>query len=199
MGQFMPPQAAADADRLAALDAYGILGTGPGAEFDGIVLLARTLCAAPTALISFVADDCQWFKARSGFGPTHTPLSQSVCAHALRQSSLLIIPDMTADPRTSRNTLVTGQEGLRFYAGAPLRTSDGYALGTLCILDTVPRPDGLTQEQAEGLRLLALQVMALLELRREMTAAKAEVVSLREKLAGSFPAFLSSRIADRNS
>lgn len=106
---------------------------------------------------------------------------------------------MTADPRTSRNTLVTGPEGLRFYAGAPLRTTDGYALGTLCVIDTVPRLNGLSHEQAEGLRLLALQVMALLELRREMTAAKAEVESLRGKLAGSFSASPSSWIADRNS
>lgn len=176
--RFVPPHPVSDADRLAALDAYGILGTAPERTFDGIVLLARQLCAAPAALISFVAEDHQWFKARSGFGPGQTPLSQSVCAHALQQADLLVIPDLTADPRTRDNGLVTGKPHLRFYAGAPLRTPEGLTLGTLCVLDTFPRPNGLPQEQAEGLHALAAQVMAQLELRRELAAAKAEIARL---------------------
>ncbi len=100
------------------------------------MLLARQICAAPAALISFVAEDHQWFKARAGFAPGQTPLSQSVCAHALHQADLLVIPDLTADPRTRDNGLVTGRPHLRFYAGAPLRTPEGLTLGTLCVLDT---------------------------------------------------------------
>jgi GAF domain-containing protein len=96
----------------------------------------------------------------------------------LHQADLLVIPDLTVDPRTRDNGLVTGRPHLRFYAGAPLRTPEGLTLGTLCVLDTFPRPNGLPQEQAEGLHALAAQVMAQLELRRELAAAKAEIARL---------------------
>lgn len=183
--RFAPPHPVADPDRLAALDACGILDTAPEPGFDGVVLLARMLCGAPTALVSLVAEDRQWFKARSGFGPMQTPLSQSVCAHALGQAGMLVIPDLTADPRTRDNSLVTGKPNLRFYAGAPLRTSDGHALGTLCVLDIRPRPNGLSHEQAEGLQALAAQVMAHLDLRRALRAAEAEIVALQARLAAA--------------
>ena len=173
------PEAVADAARLAALHGHDVLDTAAEPEFDGIVLLARTLCAAPTALLSLVAEERQWFKARSGFGPTQTPLSQSVCAHALAQPGLLVIPDLRADPRTRGNTLVTDKPGVRFYAGAPLRTGGGHALGTLCVLDTVPRPEGLSPEQAEGLHVLATLAMALLEQRRELSWLRSALPSTR--------------------
>ena len=185
MDRFPPQHPVADPDRLAALDACGILDTTPEPGFDGVVLLARMLCAAPAALVSFVSEDRQWFKARSGFGPTQTPLSQSVCAHALQQPGLLIIPDLTADSRTRDNTLVTGKPNLRFYAGAPLRMADGFALGSLCVLDTRPRPDGLSLEQAEGLQALAAQVVTQLELRRALTAAQAEISALKASMAAA--------------
>ena len=157
-----------DPIRLAALDAYAILDTPPEKGFDDIVLLARMLCAAPVALVSLVARDRQWFKARSGFEPHQTDLDASVCAHGLGRSDLLVIPDLTQDPRTRDNPLVTGEPGIRFYAGAPLHTPEGLSLGSLCVIDTVPRSDGLTPEQAEGLRALAGQVMVQLELRRAL-------------------------------
>ncbi len=109
-----------DLARLAALDAYNILDTPSEAGFDDIVSLARLLCDVPVALISFVTTDRQWFKAREGFDACETPLAQSICAHAIAQGSLLIIPDLTQDPRTRENTLVTEQPAIRFYAGAPL-------------------------------------------------------------------------------
>ena len=155
-----------EVERIQALDAYGILDTSAEAGFDDIVLVAKALCRTPVSLVSLVDRNRQWFKARVGFEPTETPLSQSVCAHALRQDDILIIPDLSVDARTRENTLVTGEPYLRFYAGALLQTKEGAKLGTLCVIDTRPRPEGLTLEQAEGLRALARQVMAQMELRR---------------------------------
>ena len=164
------PPAVQDAARLQALDDFAILDTPAEPGFDGIVQLACQLCDVSVALVSVVASDRQWFKARVGFPPCATDLNSSVCAHALAQpDNLLIIPDLTIDPRTADNPLVTGPPFIRFYAGAPLRTSSGMALGSLCVIDTVPRPGGLTDAQATGLRLLAEQVMSLMELRRAVT------------------------------
>ncbi|MCJ2018348.1 GAF domain-containing protein [Methylobacterium sp. E-065] len=161
-----PPDA--DGDRTALLARYRILDSGPEAVFDGVVMLARTLCAAPVALISFVDSNRQWFKARSGFNHCQTDLRSSVCSHAIRQRTPLVIPDLTRDERTRRNPLVTGEPHIRFYAGAPLLTPEGEALGSLCVIDEVPRPEGLSPEQSEGLQALAAQVMAQLELRRAL-------------------------------
>ncbi|MCJ2012643.1 PAS domain S-box protein [Methylobacterium sp. J-076] len=165
-----PEEAARDPGRLAALDGYGILDTQAERGFDDIVLLASRICGTSVALVSLVAADRQWFKARVGFAPCQTSLSQSICAHALARPGLLVIPDLTADPRTRGNTLVTGEPHLRFYAGARLETPEGVALGTLCVIDREPRPGGLTPEQGEALEALARQVMAQMELRRSMAA-----------------------------
>ncbi|SEH22253.1 GAF domain-containing protein [Rhizobium sp. NFR12] len=153
-------------DRLEALEAYDIMDSPSEPEFDGIVQIATALCKAPVALISLVDAERQWFKARVGFSPSETPLSQSVCRHALASSDLLIIPDLKDDPRTCYNTLVTGEPFIRFYAGAPLITPDNITIGSLCVIDSVPRPHGLDNEQREGLRALAGQVIALFEARR---------------------------------
>ncbi|WP_409565159.1 PAS domain S-box protein [Methylobacterium sp. J-078] len=128
------------------------------------------MCDTSVALVSFVAGDRQWFKARVGFDPCETPLDQSVCAHALRRPGLLVIPDLREDERTRGNALVNGSPYIRFYAGARLETPDGQALGTLCVIDGTPRPEGLSPAQAEGLERLARQVMAQMELRRISTA-----------------------------
>jgi two-component sensor histidine kinase len=154
-----------DPSRLAALTAYGILDTEPEKGFDDLALLARTLCGTPIALVSLVAGDRQWFKARVGFPAAGTDLGSSICAHALSEPDLLVIPDLSGDPRTAANPLVTGAPRLRFYAGAPLRTPDGKALGTLCVIDVAPRPAGLSLDQAESLRALAGQVMGQMEQR----------------------------------
>lgn len=155
-----------DPARLAALDGTGILDTASEPGFEGIVRLTARLCAVPVALVSFVAAERQWFKARVGFPPCETDLNASVCKFVLSEPDLLVIPDLTADPRTAGNPLVTGEPHIRFYAGAPLRTPEGLVLGSLCAIDTVPRLQGLTAEQADDLRTLADQVMAQMALRR---------------------------------
>lgn len=151
-------------DRICSLERTGILDTAPEPEFDSLVTVARALCETPVALISLVHRDRQWFKARLGFEPHETPINQSVCVHALSVDDLLVIPDLTLDPRTRHNTLVTEAPHIRFYAGAPLIASDGAVLGSLCVIDTVPRA-GLTEAQAVGLRALAGQVIIQIEAR----------------------------------
>ena len=164
-----------DPSRLATLLSYRVLDTAPEPQFDDIVQLARTICSTPVALVSLIAADRQWFKARAGVGDlTGTPLDQSVCVHALQEPEILVIPDLTLDPRTRANTLVTGGPQIRFYAGAVLRTPEGQALGALCVIDTQPRPQGLTDEQRAGLLALGRQTMMLLDYRRAISAREAE-------------------------
>lgn len=153
-------------DRLEALEAYDILNSPAEPEFDGIVQIATALCKTPVALISLVEEQRQWFKARVGFEPCETPISQSVCRHALSSPELLVIPDLTLDALTRDNTLVTGEPFIRFYAGAPLITPDGIPIGSLCVIDSEPRAEGLDHGQREGLKALAGQVIALFEARR---------------------------------
>ncbi|WP_375455434.1 PAS domain S-box protein [uncultured Methylobacterium sp.] len=167
------PAEVAEVRRLAALAAYGILDTPPEQGFDDIVDLAALICATPVALVSLVDGDRQWFKARAGFEPCQTPLDRSVCVHALAQPGLLVIPDLTLDPRTRANPQVTGAPHLRFYAGAPLEAPEGSRLGTLCVIDHAPRPAGLTGAQASALTKLAGQVMSLMELRRAVASRDA--------------------------
>ncbi|MGF3022006.1 PAS domain S-box protein [Methylobacterium aquaticum] len=162
-----PPIAVCDPDRLAALDSYAILDTLPEQGFDDVVRLASRVCDTPVALVSLVAGSRQWFKARTGFPFPQTDLSRSVCAHALTHpGALFVIPDLSEDPRTRDNPLVTASPGIRFYAGAPLRTPGGQVLGTLCVIDYVPRPEGLTAAEAGDLVALARQVMGQFALRR---------------------------------
>lgn len=176
----MLPHSDNEAARLATLNSYGILDTPAEQGFDDIVLLASQICQTPVALVSLVAGDRQWFKARVGFHSCETPLSQSVCAHTLRQPGLLVIPDLTTDPRTCANTLVTEPPHIRFYAGARLEAPSRTSLGALCVIDTEPRLEGLTTIQANALEALARQVMAQLELRRVIAAEKA-TSALREQ------------------
>jgi two-component sensor histidine kinase len=166
VGREQALHAADERVRLAALDSYAVLDTPAEQGFDDIVLLASRICQTPVALVSLVTDERQWFKAKVGFDGCQTPLAQSVCIHALRQPGLLVIPDLMQDPRTKANTLVTGAPHIRFYAGARLETPDGVALGTLCVIDVVTRPEGLSAEQASSLEALARQVMTQMELRR---------------------------------
>jgi PAS domain S-box-containing protein len=181
-----------DPARLAALDAYAILDTAPEKGFDDVVLLARNICETPVALVSFVADDRQWFKARIGFPECGTDLNASVCIHVLAEPDLLVITDLTLDPRTRDNPLVIGGPRIRFYAGAPLRTPDGKALGSLCVIDVEPRPAGLNERQAESLRALAAQVMAQLELRR-MLGDERRLLGQGEELIRTQAAMLGAR------
>ncbi|MFY9290732.1 MAG: PAS domain S-box protein [Methylorubrum rhodinum] len=174
------PVATGPAERRAALARYGILDTPPEQDFDDAVALAAQLCAAPTALVSLVTEDRQWFKARLGFDASETGLDRSVCSHTLGLTDVLVIPDLAADARTRANPLVTGAKGMRFYAGAPLITPEGVAIGALCVLDTAPRPEGLSPAQAAGLAALARSVMTTFALRRAALSRRAEIAALAE-------------------
>ncbi|TNC15807.1 PAS domain S-box protein [Methylobacterium terricola] len=180
-----PPSVVCDPGRLAALEAHAVLDTLPEQGFDDVVRLASRLCDTPVALVSLVAGTRQWFKARTGFPLAQTDLGRSVCAHALTQpDSLLVIPDLTQDPRTRDNPLVTASPGIRFYAGAPLRTPEGHVLGTLCVIDYVSRPEGLSATEADDLRALARQVTGHLAMRRaaaEREAALRAVQATEER------------------
>ena len=155
-----------EAARLAALRRYRILDTQPERGFDDLTMLASHICGTPIALITLVDADRQWFKSRVGLTIAETSRAVSFCAHAIEQPDLFIVPDATVDARLRDNPFVTGEAHVRFYAGAPLITPDGHALGTLCVIDRVSRT--LTPEQVEALKALRRQAQAQLELRRDL-------------------------------
>lgn len=168
-----------DPDRLAALADYAILDTPAEQGFDDLAELAALACDTPVALISFVTNDRQWFKARVNFPQCETDLDRSVCKLALVEPDVFVIPDLSADPRTAANPLVTGDPHIRFYAGVPLTTESGQTLGSLCAIDTVPRLEGLAEHQKEHLRRCARQVMRLLDMRRAV-ASRDEALALQD-------------------
>ncbi len=173
-----------EAARLAALAGYRILDTPRERDFDDVAALASEICGTPIAVVNLIGDGRQFFKAEVGLGVRETPLESSFCAKAILEDEFLVVPDATRDPRFHGNPLVTGEPGLRFYAGALLRTEDGHAIGTVCVLDVVPRE--LTALQERTLRVLARQVMKQLELRRtveERDRAQAEQRVLNEELS----------------
>ena len=150
--------------RLKVLWQYEVLDTVPEEVFDDLTELAAKICEAPIALISLVDEDRQWFKAKVGTTLSETARDFSFCSYAITQSDLFIVPDATRDERFANSPLVTAEPKIRFYAGAPLITPDGHALGTLCVIDKVPRQ--LRPEQEQALRILAHHVVSQLELRR---------------------------------
>lgn len=150
-------------ERLAALARYGILDTEREAAFDEVAELVSQLCEAPIAVVNFIDSDRQWFKAEVGLGVSSTPLDTSLCSHVILEDEFVEIPDTLDDCRMRDNPLCAGETGLRFYAGATLRTDDGLPLGTLCVLDHTPRT--LTPLQRQAVQVLARQVMRQLELR----------------------------------
>src|SRR6476660_8268156 len=183
--------AAPERKRLNVLWQYEVLDSLPEAIFDDLTELAAGICEAPIALISLVDEKRQWFKSKFGITVNETSRDVSFCAHAIQQPDLFIVPDASQDVRFASNPLVTSDPKIRFYAGAPLTTPDGYALGTLCVIDKVPRE--LRSEQKQALRILARHVVSQLELRRRsktLAAArktsdkfKDDVEKLREQLA----------------
>lgn len=178
-----------------------MVDTEPESAFDDIVAFAGALCAAPISLISLVERDRQWFKARTGLAAEETPRAMSFCQHAMRGPGIMVVPDATRDARFADNALVTGDPHIRFYAGAPLISPEGVPLGSLCVIDSAPR-DGLTPLQAQGLSVLAAQVMNLLEARRHLRAVErydavlAENVEKFRILADTMPQMVWSALPD---
>jgi len=170
--------------RLSALREYGVLNTGSEQVFDDFTALAAMICEVPIAIISLVDETRQWFKSRVGIRRRHTPRDISFCTHAILQTNPLIVADATKDPRFARGPLVTRPPYIRFYAGFPLINPEGYALGTLCVVDR--RPRRLMVWQAKAMAVLARQVMAQLEARR-VSAHLAEVLRHVKTLRGLLP------------
>jgi len=153
-----------ETERLAALKEYRILDTGTEQPYDDITTLAAHICQVPIATISLVDEARQWFKSGLGMPQLQTPREMAFCAHAILQRQPLVVRDAKKDQRFADNTLVKGEPHIRFYAGFPLVTREGLALGTLCAIDRKPRE--LSAGQEEAMQALARQVMALLEFRR---------------------------------
>src|SRR6201987_22008 len=171
-----------EAKRLKVLWQYDVLDTVPEELFDDLTELAARICEAPIALISLVDEKRQWFKSKLGTTVNETSRDISFCSHEIKQSDLFIVPDATKDERFAKNPLVISDPKIRFYAGAPLITPDGYALGTLCIIDTVPRE--LRPDQKQALGILARHVVSQLELRRrsrELTEVLREKADAKEQ------------------
>jgi len=159
-----------EADRLNALRKYNILDTTPERAFDDINRLTAHICGTPIALISLIDNTRQWFKSKLGWEALDIPCDIAFCAHTIQQTELFAFQDALADEQFATNPLVISAPNIRFYAGVPLITPEGYAIGTLCVMDRVPRE--LSLEQEETLQVLSCQVVAQLELRRNLAERK---------------------------
>jgi anti-sigma regulatory factor (Ser/Thr protein kinase) len=157
--------------RLQALRSYRILDTDPEKGFDDLTILASHICETPIALISLIDSDRQWFKSKVGVSINETPREVSFCSRAIQQPDLFVVPDASKDPRFSSNPFVVSEPKIRFYAGAPFTSSDGQPLGTLCVVDMVPRQ--LTSSQQDALLALSRQVQAQFELRKNLIDLRA--------------------------
>ncbi|CAI8757162.1 putative bifunctional diguanylate cyclase/phosphodiesterase [Pseudomonas chlororaphis] len=162
----MPDKAIAEERRLAALHALELLDTASCENFDRICRMAAEYFKVPTALISLVDRDRQWFKSRVGFDQPQTPISQSFCVFTVQGREVLEVRNAALDPRFCDNPLVTRDQGIRFYAGAPLLTSSGYAIGSLCIIDKVEQQLSIVERQQ--LRDMAAMVMEQIEQRQRL-------------------------------
>ena len=181
MPALLPPR---ENERLQALYDYQILDTAPEQEFDDLTRLATSICGTPIALISLVDANRQWFKSKVGVDAPETPRAIAFCAHAILGTDALTVHDATQDPRFADNPLVTGEFGLRAYAGVPLSNPEGQAIGTLCVIDTQPRT--LNAAQLDALHTLGRQVMSQMELRRQarvLRDAQALVAKSEEQLS----------------
>lgn len=179
-----------ETERLNALYACRILDTSPEPVFDDVILLAAQICGVPQAAVSLIDTDRQWFKSILGLDVSETPRDVAFCAHTILQPDLLLVPDSHEDPRFSDNPLVTGAPSIRFYAGMPLITSDGLALGSLCVIDQQPRQ--LSAQQQEALRVLGNQISSQLDLKRHITLQE-QLIAEREEVRKSLQAEIIER------
>jgi len=155
--------------RLAAVDSYNILDTGEEKDFDDLTTLASAICQTPIALISIVDDKREWVKSRKGLHQKETPIEHSFSAYTMiSNQDIMIVEDATQDERFAKNPFVTGESKLTFYAGVPLVNEDGFALGSLCVIDKQQKQ--LTDEQTNALKIIAKQVVDKLELRKKAIA-----------------------------
>lgn len=176
----LPPDESERSDLLASLK---ILDTAPEPIFDQVTRLTSRLLGVPIALFSLVDVDRQWFKSRVGIDVQETPREHAFCAHAILQTVPLVVPDATADSRFSDNPLVTGDPNIRFYAGVPIRTTGGLALGTLCAIDS--KPHQLSDDQLESLSDLADIITKEIQYRETLTLAREDAERSGEVLARS--------------
>src|ERR1700743_881164 len=167
-----------DRERVAALQKYAILDTEPEQAFDDLTLLASFICKTPIAMVSLIDEDRQWFKSKIGLAASETPRDVAFCSVAIQQPEVMVVPDTVKDERFRNNPFVTAEPKIRFYAGAPLVNEDGYALGTLCVVDKTPRE--FDNDQKEALRALSRLVLAQLEFRRNLQLLK-EALTERTK------------------
>lgn len=173
-----------EAERLEALRQYKVLDTPAERSYDDITSLAAFICDVPIALISLVDAERQWFKSKVGLVAQETSRDVSFCAHAILSSATMIVNDASEDERFANNPLVTGELGIRFYAGVPLISPGGQPLGTLCVIDRKPRT--LDTCQLKTLEALARQVVMQLELQR-VSSQLAEALEKMELMAGLVP------------
>ncbi len=164
---FKAPMPARETERLNALLDYKVLDTVSEKSFDELVLMASQLCGTPVAMVSLVDEHRQWFKAKHGVTTEETPRDISFCGHAIvNPDSVFVVPDSQKDERFADNPLVLGPPNVRFYAGAPLVSASGFAVGTLCVIDHKPRE--MTPDQLKFLEILSRQVVAQLEIRKAL-------------------------------
>lgn len=164
-------------ERLRALEAYEILDTPADKDFDDLTTLAAYICSTPISFISLLTDDRQWFKSKIGIDIAETPRSSSFCQYALLQEEMIVANDTLEDDRFQNNPFVTGPPHIRFYASSQLISSGGHKVGTLCVMDIVPKQ--LTEEQKEALKILARQAVTNLELRLKQKQLQVEKQQLR--------------------
>ncbi|MEP6662040.1 MAG: GAF domain-containing protein [Verrucomicrobiota bacterium] len=181
--------------RLEVLWQYDVMDSVPESSFDDLTELAAEICGAPMATITLIDEHRQWFKSKIGLSASETSRDISFCAHTMQGEDLMIVPDATKDERFATNPLVTGAPNIRFYAGAPLINPDGVPLGSLCVLDSTPRE--LNPAQKRALKILARQVMALLELRRKTLQQKKQDRSENNRLAQDHRAAALSQLGQR--
>ncbi len=183
MNSNIPSVESLELERLQSLLSYNILDTPKEEEFEGLVQLIAIICDVPTAIISLIDDKRQWYKAKIGIELDEVLLGDSFCQYTVVQDEILEITDTLLDERVNNNPYVTAEDGIRFYAGIPLRASDGHNIGTICVVDKMPKK--LTEKQRKGLMLLTDQVMMLIEARRK-----------NKRLGGELDAILLQKIND---